>query len=255
MSSLTAVIIEDEIISAHELEYILHKYPSIIVKGLAYNCTDGYKLIDEAKPDVVFTDINMPQCSGVELAEKIKFYYKNTYIVFVTAYNEYAVKAFEVGAIDYILKPYDEKRIQLTIERLLKKKLYYNYSDFPLSYTIESILSSVGKEKKCDKLCALSHGKTMLININEAYYCFAENEKNYIKTKNKKYITNNTLSEIEAKTNFFRCHKSFLVNIDNVKELFPWFNGTYKLIMKDDESSEITVSRNNVKKLKELLEL
>ncbi|QAT41119.1 LytTR family DNA-binding domain-containing protein [Clostridium sp. JN-9] len=234
MNSLTAVIIEDEIISASELEYILHKFPSIIVKGLAYNCTDGYKLINKIRPDVVFTDINMPKCSGIELAEKIKFYYKNTYIVFVTAYNEYAVKAFEIGAADYILKPYDEKRIQITIERLL---------------------SGAVREKKCDKLCALSHGKTMLININEVYYCFAENEKNYIKTKNKKYITNNTLSEIEAKTNFFRCHKSFLVNIDNVKELFPWFNGTYKLIMKDDESSEITVSRNNVKKLKELLEL
>lgn len=255
MNCFSVVIIEDEIASANEFEYILSKYSSITVKGVAHNGVDGYKLICETNPDVVFTDINMPGCSGLELAEKVKAYNINICIVFITAYDEYAVKAFEIGAIDYILKPYDEKRIQLTINRLVEKKLSPVYSNFSISTTIESILSNMNKEKRCNKICAFNDGKVILICISEVYYCFVENEKTYIKTKKNKYVTNNTLSEIENKTNFFRAHKSFLVNIDQVKELFPWFNGTYKLIIKDDKASEITVSRNNVRKLKELLEL
>jgi two-component system response regulator LytT len=253
---MRCVIVEDEIPAVEELKYMLEQYDWIEIKGAAYDSEEGYRLIREVNPDVVFMDINMPGYSGMELAKKVKEYNENIEIVFVTAYEEHAVKAFEVEAVDYLLKPFDEKRMDITMKRLRENLNYKKSSDMDLSISLKEIIGRLDREKKnLRKIACEVNGKIVLIDCDEIFYCYIEDEKTYIKTREKSYLTNYTLAEIEERTEFFRSHRSYLVNIENIKELHPWFHGTYKLIMNDKEKSEIPLSRNNVKKLKDILGL
>lgn len=236
MNVIHCMIAEDELPSSEELIYILGKYPFINIMGVANDGVKALELASEKLPDVIFLDINMPEMSGIELAEKLKILKKDIRIIFITAYESHALKAFELGAIDYILKPFDEKRIEVTLKRILE--ILYNSNERP---------------PKTNKIPAVKHGRTFLLDIDCIYFCFTENEKTYIKVKNEKYDTSCALYEMEQKTGFFRAHKSFIVNIDHIKELYPWTNGTYKIIMDDLNKSEITVSRTYVNNLKNMI--
>jgi two-component system, LytTR family, response regulator LytT len=251
---LKCVIVEDEIPAADELKYLISQYDLLEIEGTAYDGESGFNLVKKVNPDVVFMDVNMPMQNGIELAANVKNFNNDIDIIFVTAYEEHAVKAFEVQALDYILKPFDEQRIEKTVQRLVSKFKRKNMDEIKLPDAITDILNKLDKEKSYLKRIPCEYkGKIILIDIDEVYYCYIDVDKTYVKVNNKKYITNYTLREIENRTNFFRAHRSYLVNIDKIKELFSWFNGTYKIILSDVESSEIPISRNNVKKLKELI--
>jgi two-component system, LytTR family, response regulator LytT len=254
VEKLRCVIVEDEIPAADELKYIISQYDFIEIIAIAYDGEGGLNLIKKTNPDAVFMDINMPMQNGIELANNVKKFNRDINIIFVTAYEEYAVKAFEVDALDYILKPFDPQRIDKTVQRLLSKFKAKNMDEIKLPEVIKDILNKLDKEKSYIKRipCELQ-GKIVLIDLDEVYYCYIDVDKTYVKVKNKKYVTNYTLREIENKTDFFRAHRSYLINLDKIKELFSWFNGTYKIILSDDDHSEIPISRNNVKKLKELI--
>lgn len=254
MDVIRCVIIEDEIPAAEELKYLISQNDNFIVEDMAYNGESGFELINRTHPDVVFMDINMPVQNGVELAKKVKEMDNTIIIVFVTAYDEHAVKAFELNALDYILKPVDDIRLQLTLDRVQKKWRLKNSPKDELPEMISQIISKLEtKEHACKKIPCELRGKIVLVDLRDIYFCYIEGEKTYIKTKKECYLTGYTLNQIEKKSNFFRAHRSYLVNLDNVKELFSWFNGTYKLVMNDVEDSEVPISRNNVKRLKELL--
>lgn len=255
MDKIKCIIVEDEIPAAEELKYIISKYDSIYVSNMAYDGETGIRLIKKENPQVVFLDINMPVKNGMELARAVKDFNEDIDIIFVTAYEKHAVQAFEVGAMDYILKPFDDIRIGKTIDKILNK---WNSTSKQkeLPEMINAIINEIDKEKKmvkripCDR-----NGKIILVDVKDIYYCYIQDEKTYIKTKNDNYFVGYTLHQIEERTNFFRAHRSYLVNMDNIKELYSWFNGTYKLVMDDKEKSEIPISRNNVKKLKQLLKI
>lgn len=254
MSKLSCIIVEDEMPSVEELKYIISQYDFLEIKGTANNGEEGFNLFNNAKPDIVFLDINIPIINGMDLARKIKSVKEETDIVFITAYEQHAVEAFEVNAADYILKPFDEKRIYKTIKKLKDMKNVDKKEDF--SNKLKEFVIKIDREEKLlKKIPCEYHGKTILIDLKEIQFCYIEDEETYVKTKDKKYYTSYALHEIENKTDLFRAHRSFLVNIDNVKELYPWFHGTYKLIMNDCEKSEVPVSRNNVRKLKDMIGL
>ncbi|WP_123054542.1 LytTR family DNA-binding domain-containing protein [Clostridium sp. JN-1] len=256
MDKIRCIIVEDEVPAAEELKYIISKYDPIYVLGMAYDGETGMKLIKEEKPQVVFLDINMPVRSGMELAREIKEFDKNIDVIFVTAYEKHALQAFEVGAMDYVLKPFDDSRIGKTIDKILNKWNNSSSKQQELPRMINQIINEIDKEKKMTKRIPCDrNGKIILVDVKDIYYCYIKDEKTYIKTKNDDYFVGYTLHQIEEKTNFFRAHRSYLVNMDNIKELYSWFNGTYKLVMNDKEKSEIPISRNNVKKLKELLKI
>lgn len=253
MDKLICVIVEDEIPAAEELKYLLSQYKSIHVKKVAYDGKEGLEAIKDINPDVVFMDINMPLQNGVELAKQVKSFDDSIDIIFVTAYEEHAIEAFEVNALDYILKPFDEKRINKTIERLINKRKIISKEE-RLPDIINEIINKIDKgEKLVKKIPCERRGKIILVDLKDVYFCYIEGEKTYVKTKNESFLVGYTLHQIEEKTNFFRAHRSYLVNMDNIKELYSWFNGTYKLVMDDVEKSEVPISRNNVKKLKDLL--
>lgn len=254
MNKLRCIIVEDEIPASEELSYIISKYDSIKVEGIAHDGESGMELIKHKKPDAVFMDINMPLENGIKLASKVKELDSSIEIIFVTAYEEYAIKAFEVNALDYILKPFDEKRVSITISRLEAKWRSKKMDNKELPNIINEIINKIDKEEKLvKKLPCERNGKIILVDIKDIYFCYIEDEKTYIKTKDDSYLVGYTLHQIEGKTNFFRAHRSYLVNMDNIKELYSWFNGTYKLVMNDLQKTEVPISRNNVRKLKELL--
>lgn len=253
MDRMNCIIIEDEIPAAEELKYILSKYELINIKGMAHDGESGYELIKTIRPKVVFMDINIPMLNGMQLANKIKELDRDITIIFVTAYEQYALKAFEVEALDYILKPYDEKRIDVTITRLLQRNKAV-ITEIPEK--MMDIINKISNEDKyIKKIPCEDKGKIVLLNVDDIYYCFIEDDQVFVKTKDKKYYTSYNLCEIEEKTKYFRAHRSYLINIDHIKELYSWFNGSYKIVINDNEKSEIPVSRNNVKKLKDAVGL
>ncbi|NMM65431.1 response regulator transcription factor [Clostridium sp. P21] len=254
MDKIKCIILEDEIPAAEELKYILSQYELIEVVGVGYDGQSGLELIITKKPEAVFMDINMPLQDGMELARKVRKFNESIEIVFVTAYEEHALQAFEVNALDYILKPFDEKRINITVNRLVNKFKSKFIDEKKLPNIINQIINKIDKEEKvAKKVPCEKNGKIILVDVKDVYYCYIKEEKTYVKAKGGTYLVSFTLQQIEGKTNFFRAHRSYLVNMDNIKELYSWFNGTYKLVMNDAHNSEIPISRNNVRKLKEML--
>ncbi|GAA0733376.1 LytTR family DNA-binding domain-containing protein [Clostridium oceanicum] len=256
MDKIGVIIAEDEKPAVEELKFILSRYDFINIIDTANNGKKAYDMTIEYDPQVVFLDINMPLENGLDVSRKIKKYNKDIEIIFITAYEEYAVNAFEVEALDYILKPFDDKRIDMTINRLKEKIESKNQSIEKVPEVLNEILYKLEKEKEAFKKIPCEHnGKIILIDTNDIFYCYTMGDKTYVKTNCEEYITHNTLKEIESKTDFFRTHRSYIVNIDNIMELYSWFNGTYKIIMKNNERSEIPISRNNVKKIKKVLHI
>lgn len=242
------VIVEDEEISNDELKYIVSKNEDFIVVGQAYDGISAIKIIEEKQPEIIFIDINIPGKNGVELAEEIKTILPDSILIFLTAYDSYAIKAFELKIYDYILKPYDEKRIYESLESALntlnsRRKIKVNDE-------ISEILDKLENNQCVKKIPCENNGRIILIEVNKICFCYSEGEKNYVKTNNETFYTTKTLQELVDKTNFFRCHKSYIVNLDKIKEVYSWFNGTYKLIIDDFEKTEVPVSRLHVKEIK-----
>ncbi|WP_010234466.1 LytR/AlgR family response regulator transcription factor [Clostridium arbusti] len=256
MDKINCVIIEDEIPAAEELSYIISKHESINVVGIAYDGKSGIEIIKRKKPNAVFLDINMPVKNGIEVAEVVKEFNDSIDIIFVTAYEKYAVTAYEIYALDYVLKPFVDDRINITINRLINKWHKAKNEVEKIPNMLNKIIDKIDKDKKLlKKIPCEKNGKIVLVNVKDIYYCYIQDDKTYVKTKNDKHIVGYNLCHLEEKTNFFRCHRSYLVNMDNIKEFYSWFNGTYKLVMNDEQKSEIPISRNNVRKLKEYFEI
>lgn len=253
MSKIRCVIVEDEAPAAEELKFLIMQDEDFAVEAMASNGEEGYEIIMELNPDVVFLDINMPLQNGIELAKRIYQDNGDTIIVFLTACNMHAIEAFELSALDYVLKPVDEQRFGTTLDRI-RNKIDEQRKQGEIPEMFSRMMEKLEKKQNAyKKLPGELNGKIIFIDLKDIYFCYIEDEKTYIKTRDKSFLTGDNLCQIEKKTNFFRAHRSYIVNLDNIKELFAWFNGTYKLVMDDAEKSEIPISRNNVKKMKELL--
>lgn len=254
VDKIKCIIVEDEMPSASELEYLLSQYNFIEVIGIAYDNIEAIDLINDVTFDVAFLDINIPLGNGMELARHIKDGNKAIDIVFVTAYNMHAIEAFEIQAFDYILKPFDEDRIATTINHLKEKYIANKQDQNDVVNIISELINNLNKvDINLKRIPCVENGIIKLIDVNTIYYCYIEDERTYVKTYDKSYFTNYTLCKIEARTNFFRVHRSYLVNIDKINELYSWFHGTYKLVINDLKKTEVPVSRSNVHKLKQLL--
>ncbi|AJA48932.1 sensory transduction protein LytT [Clostridium pasteurianum DSM 525 = ATCC 6013] len=252
MDKIKCIIVEDEIPAAEELNYIISKNDNILVNRIVHDGKSAVEIVKNEGPDAVFLDINIPGRTGTEVADIIKNFNDSIDIIFVTAYEKYALKAFKLYALDYVLKPFDEERIKITIDRLIDKRSKKNMESEKIPYMLNKLIDKIDKDKKIlKKIPCESNGKTILVDASDIYYCYIEEDRTYVKTRKEKYIVMSNLYQLQEKTSFFRCHRSYLVNMDNVKEFYSWFNGTYKLVMDDEKKSEIPISRNNVKKLKE----
>lgn len=253
MLKLKALIVDDEYPARQELRHALST-DDVEIVGEATNAQEALALIKALDYQVLFLDISMPGMSGLELGAIIQELPKRPNIVFVTAYDEYAVSAFEVNAVDYILKPFEPKRLKKAIDKVIKIT-----QEASAEREAEPKTTSLPPNQiRIERIPAEKQGKTILVAESDIFYAFTEQDYVYIKTFNNKLFTRFTLKELEARLNpnvFFRTHRCYLVNLHKVKEIVPFFNGTYNLTVEDQETSEVPVSRAQAKKLKKILGL
>lgn len=243
---LKAIIIDDELYARSELKHLLSRHPSITIIAEADSGEKGLEKTLIQKPDILFVDIEMSDMSGMEMVAALENIKNPPKVVFATAYSNYAVKAFRYGAVDYLLKPFSDDEVAETVQRLEKLLLTGNEEE-----------AQEGKEKRNGKLAVEEDGKIVYLAPDEIIFCTYQNRGTAIHTKHQTYQAKISLKELEVKLkgySFYRTHKSFIVNLKQIEELVPWFNGAYELKLKNLET-RIPVSRNYVKALREQLEL
>lgn len=251
---LKALIVDDEYPAREEIRYHLKKYKNINVVGEAATVSEALTLINALEYDLVFLDINFPVKNGIDLGMEMQTMDFCPFIIYVTAYEQYAVKAFDVNAMDYILKPIDEEKFDRAIKKVFNA---FNNKNI-LNNDKENTNNQKINTNSFKKLSAELDGKIYLIDLDEVYYAYTDKNYVYIKRYDDKLITRYTLASLEEKLhnmNFFRTHRSYLVNLNKVKEISPYFKGTYTLIISDKENSSIPVSRRQTKELRKIFDI
>lgn len=238
---IEALIIDDERYSREELKHLLEQHESIRVTGEADSGENGLMRMIELAPDVIFVDIEMPKMTGMELVHFAKKLKKVPLIVFATAYPNFAAEAFRFEAVDYLLKPFDEEQLKETVSR------------------IEQRLSSDEAETggASGKLAVEGEKEIVYLPPHEIVYISRAEGQTNIVTKEQVFQSNFPLKELEQRLKgypFFRIHKSYMVNLDYVKKLIPWFNGAYNIEL-HGRKEQLSVSRNYAKELRNRLEL
>jgi len=255
--TIKVLIADDESLARDELKFLLSQLEDIEVIGEAKDGEEALEKILELEPDVAFLDIQMPNMDGLTVAKKCIKYHSKALIVFATAYDQHAIQAFEINAIDYLLKPFDEERIYKTIERI-RSKVEQNPNQEMLSRVLQEMIKEPSTNNNISKLAVQKEESVILLDPNDIIYVYREEREVFVKTYNDNYTVKYSLQVLEeklAKYTFFRTHRSYLVNLQYVQEMIPWFNGAYNLIMKDHKKTKVPVSRAYVKPLKEVLEL
>lgn len=247
---INVMIAEDEYLAREELLYLLGKEKQITLLPSAETGEQLLELYYEHRPDVVFLDIEMPGMTGVEAAKQIMLSTKEAPLfVFTTAYDAYAIDAFEVEAVDYLLKPFDQVRFQQALERVRQR----------LTDKKQEVTGSIGEEEQTtpkakpnSKLLVDDGEKMIVLSPESIYYAVPSQRMLEIHTENDVIESKMTLQELEKKLDglsFFRTHRSYLVNLNHILEITPWFNGAYNITLKNKERTTIPVSRSARKAL------
>jgi len=253
---LRAVLVDDEQLARDELGFLLGQVGGVEVVGQADNGFEALTAIDRLQPDVVFLDVQMPGLNGFEVARRMLEKQVPSHIIFVTAYDQHAIEAFEVNAVDYLLKPVDPTRLAVSVQRAQRRVT----SDRPLNDQLEKIVQAVvDRQNRRERLAIKVGERFLLVQADEVIYASLADDNITVVT-NQHVGTSNyrTLDELQARLDpsvFWRVHRSHLVNINKIKEIVPWFNRNYILKMKDGKSTEIPVSRTQTRRLREHLKL
>jgi two-component system, LytTR family, response regulator len=257
--SLSAVIVDDEQLARDELAFLLKDVGDIDVVAQGKNGVEAVNLIREHNPDLVFLDVQMPGLDGFGVIKKLlDRKVPLPKIVFATAFDQYAVKAFEVNAVDYLLKPFDKKRVAQSVQKARTKMESGSPTD-----KIDTLVRMLESQRpQSAKILLKAAGRLFLVNQKDI--CFASIEDGIIS------VVTSGVNGMEGQSNcrtleelldsldpnlFWRAHRSFLVNINRIKEVVPWFKSSYQLRMDDKKQTEIPVSRAQTKRLRELFGL
>ncbi|MGM7721470.1 LytR/AlgR family response regulator transcription factor [Metabacillus sp. Hm71] len=241
-SSIKTLIVDDELYSRDELKHLLQNFPAINIVGEAETGEAAVLKSLQLQPDVVFLDVEMPKMNGMAAAKALMELKKVPLIVFATAYPQFAAEAFRYDAVDYLLKPYDEDQLQETIQRIEKK---FSSKDE----------SEIGK--RSGKLPIEAEGEIIYLEPADILYIYRDEKVTKLITKTGEFETKTPLKELESRLSafdFFRIHKSYLVNLSYVSKLTPWFNGAYQLQI-EGRDEMLAVSRNYVKALRTHMEI
>lgn len=235
---LKALVVDDEAPARSELRFLLAECGGVEVVGEASNAVEALQLIKAIPYDVIFLDIQMSGLTGVQLAEVLAGLTNPPSIIFVTAHSEHAVKAFEVKAADYLVKPVELDRLKQAISRVE-----------PIAEQAPARVERIPVEKA---------GKKLLVNVEDILYVMAKDDYSYLYTATDRYLSTISLALLESKlepVGFFRIHRRYLVNLSRVREIVPMYGGTLLLTLSDDAATQIPVSRRRVPALKKALGL
>ena len=255
---LTAIVVDDEQLAREELCYMLHKMGTVEVIAEASNGLEAVGMVERLAPDVVFLDVQMPGLNGFEVAHRLIQNGSSPNIVFVTAFDRHAIEAFEVNAVDYLLKPVEAERLEKAVERAHQRVI--PSKDAPLDGQIERIVQLMSeRQSKRERVAVKVGDRFLLVQAEEIIYASLADDSINIVTSQLAGTSNfRTLDELQARLDpsiFWRVHRSHLVNINKVKEIVTWFSRNYILRMKDAKATEIPVSRAQTKRLREYLRL
>ncbi len=255
---ISALIVDDEQPARDELAYLLRNFPDVDIVGQGKNGVEAVSLVRELNPTLVFLDVQMPGLDGFGVIKKLLD--RNArlpYFVFVTAYDHYAVRAFEVNAVDYLLKPIERNRLERALQRVRGMVEASEAAFEKLDRLVQMIedrppLSS-------SKLVVKSGNRLVLVDSSDIIYATIEDGVISIVTKDLEGQSNfRTVEELQSNLDpniFWRVHRSYLVNVNRIKEVVPWFKSSYQLKMQDRRETEIPVSRAQTRKLRQLLNL
>ena len=248
MNKINVIIIDDEPLARELIKNYLTSFPQFSVIGEADNGFDGVKIINELRPNLVFLDVQMPKISGLEMLDLLDD--PLPYIIFSTAYDNYAVEAFEKNAIDYLLKPYNHDRFEKAVGKFMAE-----FIEKPGQTSGEKVKNiEILPEKKLDKILVRHGSKIVIIPIEELVYLMAEDDYVSFHTMTKKYLKQATLGYYEdslPSAKFVRIHRSYIVNIDFLTQLELYDRSAYTAVLKNQE--KLPVSRNGSARLKEVL--
>ena len=283
--SLSALIIDDEQLARDELKYLLDSVGDVQVIGQGANGIEAVDLIEEHHPDLVFLDVQMPGLDGFAVIQKLIEHNRTRpgfqpgdefealpQIVFATAYDQYAVRAFDVNAVDYLLKPFDRSRVVQAVERAKSRIAGNNSSasngataDSPIESQLEALMRLLKQPQNADrahqpaKIVVQTQNRLLLVSQSEI--CFAAIDEGVIRIVTRTFEGHSkcrTLEELLEQldpAHFWRAHRGYVVNIDHIREVVPWFKSSYQLRMNDKAQTEIPVSRTQTKRLRELFNL
>jgi two-component system LytT family response regulator/two-component system response regulator LytT len=263
-SSLRAIVVDDEQLAREELCFLLGQVGGVDVIAQAGNGLEALRVIEEHTPDLVMLDVQMPGLSGFEVARRLLDTGIASQLVFVTAYDQHAIEAFEVNAVDYLLKPVEAERLETTVERVRRRVHTDRPQPTPRPATsgdeVEKLLQLLSsRQERREQLAVKVADRFLLVQTDEVVHASVGVEVITVVTNTLSGTSNyRTLDELQARLDpavFWRVHRSHLVNINRIKEIVPWFSRNYILKMKDAKGSEIPVSRSQTKRLREYLRL
>ena len=263
MADLRVLVVDDEQLAREELCFLLGQMGSLEIAGQAQDGVEALRLAGELKPDVVFLDVQMPGLTGFEVARRLLLVDAPPQLVFVTAFDQYAVDAFSVNAVDYVLKPVDADRLEQTLDRLRQRAVPQASATTPMPLSpadLERVVEAVqARQGRRDQLAIRVGERFILVQAEEVVHASLVDETIVVATQTITGTSNyRTLDELQTRLDpalFWRVHRSHLVNITKIKEIVPWFSRNYLLKMKDAKVTEIPVSRAQTKRLKEHLQL
>ena len=280
--TISALIIDDEQLARDELRYLLDSVGGVDVVAEGSNGIEAVDLIEEHRPDLVFLDVQMPGLDGfaviqrlMERNRKLASAGRETeplpQFVFATAYDQYAVRAFDVNAVDYLLKPFDQTRVQQAVERVRGRMPAEaangagTTTDKPIESQLDALLRllnrPLGASRTPQPAKLIVQAQSRLLLIDQAEICYAAIDEGVIRVVTQafeghsKCRTLEELLELLDPAVFWRAHRGFVVNINHIREVVPWFKSSYQLRMTDKKQTEIPVSRAQTKRLRELFNL
>jgi two-component system LytT family response regulator/two-component system response regulator LytT len=260
MTPLRVLVVDDEQLARDELCYQLGQLSGVEVVAQAGNGLEALSAAARHTPDLVFLDIQMPGLNGFEVARRLLESEDgdSPALVFVTAFDQHAIEAFEINAVDYLLKPVDAMRLEQALARA-RRRLSSDRAADPVNDQIERIVRMMANRPRREQVAIKVGDRFMLVQAEEIIYASLADESINIVTGQVAGTANyRTLDELQARLDpdvFWRVHRSHLVNINKIKEIVPWFSRNYILRMKDAKGTEIPVSRAQTKRLREYLKL
>jgi len=257
---INTIIVDDEKPAREELAFLLKAFPEISLIGQGKNGLEAVNLIKEHNPDLVFLDVQMPGLDGFGVLKKlVERKLKVPHVVFATAFDHYAVQAFDVNAVDYVLKPFDKARLSKAIQKARKEIEAHTSTTERLEQLVSQLSAPKTTSNQPSKILIRSQQRMLLVDAEDLIFASIEGGLISVTAKDLEGSSNyRTLEELHAtldSDSFWRPHRSYLVNIHHIREVVPWFKSSFMLKMNDKKSSEIPVSRQQTKRLRELFKL
>ncbi|HTP34668.1 MAG TPA: LytTR family DNA-binding domain-containing protein [Candidatus Acidoferrales bacterium] len=251
-ATLTTLVVDDEQLACDELAFLLRDFPEVEVIATGSNGLEAVELIRKLEPELVFLDINMPGLDGLGVVRTLKETgFELPHFIFVTAYDQFAVEAYRLKAMDYLLKPVDKGRLAETIEYAARAIQEKRGPEPAVAKNAPAVVRT--------KLLVRAANRQFIVDAGDVIYATIDDGLiTLVSTQLEGHSNYRTIEDLQAnldKDTFWRVHRSYLVNINHIKEVVPWFKSSYQLRMDDKKHTEIPVSRVQTRRLRELFKL